>query len=567
MGSSLFLAPAAKRAKRAKQQVGDGDAPSHHVHSVAGCAPPQHRELSVSLALGHAVDVDAILEDEHAWRGAEAAKGAAAERVLSNLASLFGGGTPASAPPGASALWARMSSSRSSTPLIPSVLDAFLTYSPEREGSTTGGQLELCTVSEVGGTDLHAAMTADPHRFASSPALTAEVARQTIALVAGLHGRGLMHRDLKPANILVAFVDAGVASAGASRTGAGFPVVRLCDMGSARPLLAAGERGNSFVTSRYYRAPELLCASPTYSEAVDVWSLGCTLFDLYARPLVAVSDSAFRDVASGRGRTSGLQEADADLCKARDEVEHASEEKQEELLTWLEQRRVKREEQRRAYVELFPGMTSDAHQLIHVVNLLGTPSVSDVEGMRLLPFAAQALAWMAAEMSGRAAERVRRPQAPVAVLPVGTKTRTFRFRAMTSALWPHAFAEACGEEEEAEEGKPKACSYTAWALQAVVATDSIEGHEGITSATAPPAAPPIAALDLAAFMTAHARIPPPMARVIARMLTWDPRKRSTAVEALADPDLHAACAEPYIPPEMAARLQASNNDGVAAFAQ
>ena len=41
-----------------------------------------------------------------------------------------------------------------------------------------------------------------------------------------------------------------------------------------------------YVSTRWYRAPELALRSPTYNEKVDVWALGCVLAELYlGRPI------------------------------------------------------------------------------------------------------------------------------------------------------------------------------------------------------------------------------------------------------------------------------------------
>jgi serine/threonine protein kinase len=55
----------------------------------------------------------------------------------------------------------------------------------------------------------------------------------------------------------------------------GFPLLRLGDMGSTRAAPGPGEQATPYVTSRFYRPPELLCGSSHYGPAVDVWSLAC----------------------------------------------------------------------------------------------------------------------------------------------------------------------------------------------------------------------------------------------------------------------------------------------------
>ena len=36
-----------------------------------------------------------------------------------------------------------------------------------------------------------------------------------------------------------------------------------------------------YVATRWYRAPEVLMGSCTYSKAVDMWSIGCIMAELY----------------------------------------------------------------------------------------------------------------------------------------------------------------------------------------------------------------------------------------------------------------------------------------------
>lgn len=80
-----------------------------------------------------------------------------------------------------------------------------------------------------------------------------------------VHSANVLHRDLKPSNILVnANCDVSICDFGLSR---GF------DVASDDPL-------TEYVVTRWYRAPELLCDSPYYGKAVDMWSVGCILAEL-----------------------------------------------------------------------------------------------------------------------------------------------------------------------------------------------------------------------------------------------------------------------------------------------
>jgi serine/threonine protein kinase len=74
-----------------------------------------------------------------------------------------------------------------------------------------------------------------------------------------IHAVGVCHRDIKPQNILV---DA--------RTDA----LKLCDFGSAKRL-QKGESSVAYISSRYYRAPELIFGATRYGMEIDIWSTAC----------------------------------------------------------------------------------------------------------------------------------------------------------------------------------------------------------------------------------------------------------------------------------------------------
>ncbi|NWX92608.1 MK15 kinase, partial [Nothoprocta ornata] len=84
-----------------------------------------------------------------------------------------------------------------------------------------------------------------------------------------IHSGNVIHRDQKPSNILL---DADC-------------FVKLCDFGLARSLCQMNEdQGNpaltEYVATRWYRAPEILLSSQSYTKGVDMWSIGCILGEL-----------------------------------------------------------------------------------------------------------------------------------------------------------------------------------------------------------------------------------------------------------------------------------------------
>jgi cyclin-dependent kinase-like len=81
-----------------------------------------------------------------------------------------------------------------------------------------------------------------------------------------MHDNRIVHRDIKPENLLL------------STSG----LLKVCDFGFAREL---NEDKNflytDYVSTRWYRAPELLVGDAAYDETVDVWAIGCIVAELY----------------------------------------------------------------------------------------------------------------------------------------------------------------------------------------------------------------------------------------------------------------------------------------------
>ncbi len=75
--------------------------------------------------------------------------------------------------------------------------------------------------------------------------------------LAYLHKNGYFHRDLKPENILCHNLD-----------------VKICDFGLAREIRSRPPF-TDYVSTRWYRAPELLLRSNAYNSPVDIFALGC----------------------------------------------------------------------------------------------------------------------------------------------------------------------------------------------------------------------------------------------------------------------------------------------------
>jgi serine/threonine-protein kinase PRP4 len=97
----------------------------------------------------------------------------------------------------------------------------------------------------------------------------------------------ILHADLKPDNILV----------NDTRN-----MLKICDLGSASD--ASENEITPYLVSRFYRAPEIILGMP-YDFALDIWSVGCTLYELYTGKILFTGRSnnqMLRSIMECRGR-------------------------------------------------------------------------------------------------------------------------------------------------------------------------------------------------------------------------------------------------------------------------
>lgn len=85
-----------------------------------------------------------------------------------------------------------------------------------------------------------------------------------------IHAAGVIHGDIKPEKLLVnSNCD-----------------TKITGFGLACPADGASSDSSSmtdFVSNRWYHAPELLLSSKEYTAAIDMWSVGCILAELFCR--------------------------------------------------------------------------------------------------------------------------------------------------------------------------------------------------------------------------------------------------------------------------------------------
>jgi serine/threonine protein kinase len=130
---------------------------------------------------------------------------------------------------------------------------------------------QIDAVMEYGGDNLD-----DYIKVASSEFRLEQFKHVMFQIAAGceyLHRMGIIHRDLKPTNILVSLKYGKEIN---------IPKIKICDFGISKCLPPFDSCANSYqICTLPYRPPELFASgNEVYSSSVDVWSLGCLLYEL-----------------------------------------------------------------------------------------------------------------------------------------------------------------------------------------------------------------------------------------------------------------------------------------------
>mmetsp|Transcript_53523 Transcript_53523/g.116937 ORF Transcript_53523/g.116937 Transcript_53523/m.116937 type:complete len:409 (+) Transcript_53523:214-1440(+) len=79
-----------------------------------------------------------------------------------------------------------------------------------------------------------------------------------------MHRNGIFHRDIKPENILI--MD---------------DHLKIADLGSCRGVYSK-QPYTEYISTRWYRAPECLLTDGYYNYKMDIWGIGCVMFEIMA---------------------------------------------------------------------------------------------------------------------------------------------------------------------------------------------------------------------------------------------------------------------------------------------
>eukprot|EP00770_Monocercomonoides_exilis_P011635 MONOS_11579.1-p1 / transcript=MONOS_11579.1 / gene=MONOS_11579 / organism=Monocercomonoides_exilis_PA203 / gene_product=CMGC / transcript_product=CMGC / location=Mono_scaffold00588:22842-25580(-) / protein_length=662 / sequence_SO=supercontig / SO=protein_coding / is_pseudo=false len=158
---------------------------------------------------------------------------------------------------------------------------------------------ELYFVFELCEGNLYDRMKSPDHPFTEER--IKNVIYQTLDGLNYMHSNGFFHRDIKPENLLFKGT-----------------TVKISDFGEAREIRSMPPY-TEYVSTRWYRAPEVLLRCRNYSSPIDLWGVGCIMAELYMKtPLFPGSselDQLFKmfsvlgsptDVSSSVSSTAGL---------------------------------------------------------------------------------------------------------------------------------------------------------------------------------------------------------------------------------------------------------------------
>ncbi|KAF1734588.1 Serine/threonine-protein kinase prp4 [Beauveria bassiana] len=136
----------------------------------------------------------------------------------------------------------------------------------------------LCMVFESLSMNLREVLRKFGNNVGINLGATRTYAYQILVALAHMRKCSIIHADLKPDNILV----------NENRS-----VLKICDLGTAidrSDAATAHTEITPYLVSRFYRAPEIILGM-SYDYGVDMWSIGCTLYELYTGKILFTGDS------------------------------------------------------------------------------------------------------------------------------------------------------------------------------------------------------------------------------------------------------------------------------------
>lgn len=95
-----------------------------------------------------------------------------------------------------------------------------------------------------------------------NPLRVKSIIYQVLKALHQMHRMGIFHRDIKPENILLKGDQ-----------------IKLADFGSCKGCFSPHPH-TEYISTRWYRPPECLVTNGYYNGAMDIWAVGCVLFEI-----------------------------------------------------------------------------------------------------------------------------------------------------------------------------------------------------------------------------------------------------------------------------------------------
>lgn len=102
-----------------------------------------------------------------------------------------------------------------------------------------------------------------------------------------MHHNHIVHRDIKPGNVIL-FLDGGSEDSESGSSTKSSMTAKLCDFGLSKFYTKQEPQTPRMVTA-WYRAPEIAMGAVNYDYKIDVWALGCVIYEMVLGESLIVS--------------------------------------------------------------------------------------------------------------------------------------------------------------------------------------------------------------------------------------------------------------------------------------
>lgn len=110
------------------------------------------------------------------------------------------------------------------------------------------------------------------NRYTYDISTALKLSAELLMAISHIHRYNIFHRDIKPGNVLI-YIKNGV------------PTLKLCDFGFAIHKSSTAPCTPK-INTYYYRAPEVVMCVCNYKMNTDIWSAGCTIYEIFTNDIL-----------------------------------------------------------------------------------------------------------------------------------------------------------------------------------------------------------------------------------------------------------------------------------------